>query len=346
MRRLMNIVWGFALMTGMCFMGYAQTSDPTRANLFDNDEPLKVHLELNFKKFIKEKHKDEYIPANLTVFMPDSSAVSGEIRVKARGEFRRRYCQLPPLKLNFKKSKFTAPELSELTTLKLVTTCKYSKSYQQYLFKEYLAYKIFNLLTPMSFRARLIDITYIDSRGKKKTFQQYGFIIEDVDDVAKRNNSIEIEPNTFYPNQTERKRYLLVSIFQYMIGNTDWYVGNMHNIKLLKSKNIAELSPYVIPYDFDYSGVVNAIYAVPNEQLGIEKVTDRLYRGPCFTLEEIEYLLKDFNEKKEEIISLYENSPYLEKYSKREATAFLESFFEIINNPRRIKNEILSTCYN
>ena len=346
MYQLLNIAFGLFLVLGSYIPILAQSdSTQSTADIFSSETPLKMELTLPFKQFIKGKYKDEYLPAGLTVTLSDSNTVSGDIRAKARGEFRKKYCQLPPIKLNFKKSKFTDPALEDLTTLKLVTTCKYSKTYQQYLFKEYLAYKIFNLLTPLSFRARLVDITYVDTNGKKKSFEQYGFIIEHVDHVAERNNSIEIEPQTFYPSQTEQSQYLLVAIFQYMIGNTDFYIGNLHNVKLLKSKDFTQGAPYVIPYDFDYSGLVNAIYAVPNERLGINKVTERLYRGPCFTLEEIEAYTRKFNDNKEEILALYTESPYLNKFIKSDAEKFLNEFFNIINNPKRIKNEILSTCY-
>jgi hypothetical protein len=33
--------------------------------------------------------------------------------------------------------------------------------------------------------------------------------------------------------------------------------------------------PVVVPYDFDYAGIVDAYYAVPNEGLEIENVRQR-----------------------------------------------------------------------
>ena len=68
---------------------------------------------------------------------------------------------------------------------------------EKLILREFLVYKIYNLFTPMSFRVRLLRINYNDTRGKIKRYTQYGFLIEDVDDVTKRNNCREVEKQVF-----------------------------------------------------------------------------------------------------------------------------------------------------
>lgn len=202
-------------------------------DLFESEEPLKVELKFDYRRFIKEKYKDKYQEADLTVFFSEDHVVEGKIRMRARGEFRRRYCSFPPIKLNFKKSNFDVPALKELETLKLVNNCKNQADFQQYIFKERLAYKMYNQITPISFKVRLLEITYIDSRGKKKPFTRYGFVIEDVDDVAERNECIKLSVEKTGDRYVDRDQMTLIYIFEYMIGNTDYALGNMHNVKLV-----------------------------------------------------------------------------------------------------------------
>ena len=65
-------------------------------------------------------------------------------------------------------------------------------------------------------------------------------------------------------------------LFQYSIGNTDRSIPGRHNIQMVKSKDSTISKPFVIPYDFDYAGIVNTSYAVPDKNLGIESVTERV----------------------------------------------------------------------
>lgn len=319
---------------------------PQNFDLFGSDEPLKIELEFDIKQLIKQKYKDEYQPANIRIFFGDTAYIAREIRVKARGNLRRRVCFLPPLKLNFKKTTFGNPQMDQLKSLKMVSVCKPSKSYEQYVLQEYKIYKIYNLLTPMSFRVRLLDITFLDSRGKRKPQHNYGFIIEDIDDVAARNNCIELEQSRLHPHETNRQLAALVYVFQYMIGNTDFELSNLHNLKLIRSKDPLDYAPYIIPYDFDYSGLVNANYAVPHESLGIESVRERLYRGYCQPDSVMNRVFELFNEKKADIMGLYEHCPYLSKTNRVYSLRYLEDFYTIINSPFLVKREITDVCRN
>ncbi|MEM7368789.1 MAG: hypothetical protein AAF587_09295 [Bacteroidota bacterium] len=334
--------------TCICNSAFSQADENTTASsqfsLFGREEPLKLELSFDIRRFIKRKYKDEYQNASLTVYLDDSTTVSDTIRIKARGEFRKGYCQFPPIKLNFKKADFEIEDLKQLEKVKLVTTCRYQKAFQQYLFQEYLIYKSYNLLSDKSFRVRLVHITYHDSQGKKKTFSQYGFLIEEVDRMAERNACFEIENMGVSGRSCNPYATTLMTTFQYMIGNTDYRINNLHNVKLIRPSDPLKQIVYPVPYDFDYSGMVNTLYAIPHTDLGLESVRDRLYMGYCFTDDVYQQVFNQFQQKKAEIYSLYETYPFFDNRTRRASLSYLNSFYKILDNPLVSKRLIQDNC--
>ena len=249
---------------------------------------------------------------------------------------------MPPLKVIFKDKKSSV--LKPLGSLKLVSQCKTSNNYQQYLLSEFLIYKIYNLLTDKSFRVRLLDLKLIDSTGRKKSIIENAFLMEDIKDLAKRNNCADFKRTQIDYRQTNRRQMTLVSIFEYMIGNTDWSVPVSHNTKLILSKSDSFPLPYVIPYDFDYSGFVNTDYAIPDSKLNISSVRERLYRGFPRTIDEINETLDIFREKKESIYSLISNYPLLTSKTKKNLTGYLDGFFNMIKKPNEVYNTFVKNA--
>ncbi len=249
-----------------------------------------------------------------------------------RGIYRKENCDLAALMLDFKN--IPSSKLSSLKKLKLVGGCQNGSSDEILLVKEYLVYKIHNFISPMGFRVRLLHVTYKDSRQKMRTYSQYAFLIEDIKDLAGRNNCVEVKNKIVNTEATDRQQINLVSLFQYMIGNTDWSVRGNHNIKLMAPKNNALAAPYPIPYDFDYAGLVNANYAVPAENLEIKFVTERLYRGYPRSMNELQLNLEIFKQKKDAIIGYIKNFILLNEKDKKEMTRYLEDFYTIINDKK------------
>jgi hypothetical protein len=242
---------------------------------------------------------------------------------------------IPPLKLVFDKP---APNIfSPLKTLKLVSTCKTSSDYPQYLIKEYLIYKMYNLFTEKSFRVRLLDLNYVDSSGKKKTMNNFAFFIEDEKEMAKRNDCKNDEEGKPPTESTNRSQMTLVAIFEYMIGNTDWSVPARHNIKTIRSKTDPG-KLYTVPYDFDFSGLVNTDYSIPDPLMNTESVLERVYRGFPRTLEEINLVLEEFRKQKENIYAIVEQCTYLEKRHKQMMTSYLDDFYNEIKYPAKVKS--------
>ena len=318
--------------------------------LFPSKDPLqtdsiiKISLKFDMKKFVKTKHKEEYQKAEFSIQNLDNSIVENEIRLRARGITRKSICYFPPIKLNFKETKFDNDSLNDINSLKLVTHCKNSDLYEQYLLKEFLVYRMYNLLTDSSFRVKLVHIDYIDSEDKMKPLTKYGFIIESNDHLAERLHGIRINKEGVNTWDTDRYLISLLDIFQYMIGNTDWSIPPLHNIRLVKPL-VPFSSILAIPYDFDYSGMVNTVYAIPDENLGTETVRTRVYRGYCLPSDDhYQRLFNVFLEKKQDMFSLVEDFELLNKKSRTEMLEYLEEFYSIIENPRLAERNIIDLC--
>ncbi len=163
---------------------------------------------------------------------------------------------------------------------------------------------------------------------------QHAFVVEDIKQLAKRNQCKNVKKENIPIRLTDRNQMMLASVFEYMIGNTDWSVVNNHNIRIIKAKDDTLAMPYMVPYDFDFSGLVNCAYSTPDQRLGIDNVRDRLYRGLPITGDELTATLDYFNQKRIAIFVLINNFNLLTASSKKDMIAYLEGFYATINNPK------------
>jgi antitoxin component of RelBE/YafQ-DinJ toxin-antitoxin module len=237
-------------------------------DFFDQEGVINISIESDFKNLVKHKFKDEYQPAILRYSVSDTVTVPRKITIKPRGNMRRSTCYFPPLKLNFPKKEAVLRQIKEFDKMKMVVNCKKGETSQQYLLSEYYAYKVFNIITDVSFRVNLIEVTYIDTGEKYKSGTSYAYIIESIDQIAKRNNAIPFELKNLSDKYINQECLANIYLFQYLIGNTDWSIPAGHNINMIKSSDPLQVKPLAIPYDFDYAGIVNTNYAVPDERLG------------------------------------------------------------------------------
>src|SRR5207249_2845082 len=95
-------------------------------------------------------------------------------------------------------------------------------------------------------------------------------------------------------------------------------------------KNDSLAPPYVVAYDFDYAGIVNAPYAAPDEQFGTQSVKERVYRGTPRAMGELQQALDVFKEKKERIMFYVNNFSLISNSIKKEITGYLQEFYEVI----------------
>jgi hypothetical protein len=307
--------------------------------LFSSTDPVTFTLAADFKAINKDrdpKSRTRY-PATLKVSADDGAVKDLPIQIRARGHSRRmaRTCDYVPLRLEFQNKPLARGTVfARQEALKLVVQCAGGGEYRQYLLKEYLAYKIFNAVTPQrSFRVRLATINYLDKAGKAAG-TRHGMLLEDEGDVAKRMEGRIVELPRLMFKDVAMDTLMPMMIFEYMIGNTDYSIYALHNVRIVQRPD-KTLHP--IPYDLDYSGLVHTPYARPARGIMIKSVTDRVYRGPCKRPEMIDPYVANFNAKKDEIKALPDSIPGLDRTMRDEAKDYINSFFSSIKTPRDAK---------
>jgi hypothetical protein len=214
----------------------------------------------------------------------------------------------------------------------------------QYVIREYLVYKLYNLITPQSYKARLAKVVFYDSARKKEAGNFFTFLLEEDEQMAKRNGTHILEKKMIQAENTETETFLKMAVFQYMIGNTDWSVPYLHNIRILSFD--AQTIPSVVPYDFDHAGIVNAPYALPPEQLELSSTQDRRFRGYCITdMKTFDRVIATFNRLRKDIYSVYTSCPLLDSRYIGATTKFLDEFFNTINDPKKVKAAFSYPCH-
>ena len=314
------------------------------SDFFDKETPLELTFEFDIKKFTTEKSDKDYLPTILSYYIDDTVEIRKSVKIRARGELRKRYCSFPPFLLNIKKTDLYDDHFSEAYKIKVVSHCKKSKAYSSYLIKEYLGYKIFNIITDYSFKVRFINVRYIDSGRKNKITTNWAFMIEPEVMLAERLEAYPLKMNKINYRQADTLTTTIMSIFQYMIGNTDYSIAGRHNVKLLTLKDHAKPALIPIPYDFDYSGMVYADYAIANYKINIQDVNERYFYGMCRTDDVYNTVLDLYQEKKDEIFLFVNSFEYLDKKTRKYVINYLEEFYKEIDNPNFIKNCLRPSC--
>lgn len=333
----------FALsITLFCFRGHAQVEDASGNGLFSSDEVFDIRLSGNLRELMNDRVEEAtYHPFTLS-YQEGGNTASFPVRVKTRGHFRRvkGNCTYPPLWLNFsKKDISSSPIFKGQDKTKLVTPCRDDK----YVIQEYLVYKLYNLITPKSFKARLVRVVYEDTVKGKSTDPLYGMLLEEDDQMAKRNNAVFIDNKTQRPEQTDNADFLKMAVFEYLISNTDWSVQYLQNVKLIASDSLS--TPSTVPYDFDHAGIVRAPYAKPAEELQLTSTLTRRYRGYCVSdMAQFQEVFTLFNELKDKIYAVYTSCPLLEERYVKSTVSFLDEFYKTINDPKDASRQFLYPC--
>ncbi len=316
----------------------------TSVDIFDDNEPMRITLTFDIKQYQREKSKGEYMPVHFLYQFNDSVYLEKEMRLKARGNFRRNFCSLAPFWLNIRKADVANKNLKHTKRIKVVNNCKNLKIYDDYVLREYLCYKIYNIISPVSFRVRLLKMTYVDTGRKNKVTEGWAFMIEPEEMVAERNGAIVVEDDELAMILMKPEQLDVVAMFMYMIGNPDFSVAGRHNVKILGMPGFGTEGYTVVPYDFDYSGLVNASYAVPGENLGISSVRERYYLGLCRSDEAFMEAIEHINQYREEILQEVNNFTYLDEKSKNDIIFYLVEYFAQASQYDLIGPRLNKTC--
>ncbi len=309
--------------------------------LFQSDEVINIELRSDFSAIQKDRIENpQYHDGELIYKSSKGATVRLKVKVMARGDFRRspENCNFPPLALNFKKSEVKNTLFDNQDKVKLVSPCQFDRD----VIEEYLVYKMYNKITDLSFKVRLVKILYYDTSIGKKLFEKYSFFIERDEQVAKRNNAVQIE-KLMTPFDVERNSFKKMTLFQYMIGNKDWFVTSRRNIIILQP-NDTLLPPYVVPYDFDFSTIVNAAYTKPKNVPDSYLEDRRQYKGLCYTNVEFREAFDFYNKLRPELESLINKMKLIPFADKQTNIYYIDSFYEIIGNTKLVKEKFLDMC--
>ncbi len=303
-------------------------TNPTKSifSKIAHSDIVNVTIKTDLNELINNRKRDTYQKGE--IYYSDKRGQSNHfsIQLKPRGKYRRKICDFPPIKIKFSKDDLFTKGLSKSNKLKLVTHCMDNKALsKENILREYLAYKLYNEITDASFRVQLLLVKYEDITGGMASIERYAFLIEDIDDVSQRAELTKAKKDMNIPiDKVDDPSALRVSIFQYLIGNADWDYTTPRNIKYLNKG--AKLLP--VPYDFDFSGLVNAFYAIPNTDIGLKNVKDRGYIGKSYSRREVEKTLAIYNMKKDKLLSVVNNFRLLSKKSRKEIEQYVIDFYK------------------
>ena len=303
--------------------------------LFSSAEPFTFTLAADFKKLNKDRNPESRTryPGELRIPGDAGGETTVPVQLSARGHLRRmaRTCDYVPLRVEFPEKGLGKTVFARQNALKLVVQCARGGDFEQYLLREYLAYRLFNVFTPHSFRARLARVTYVDQATGKAIGTRHAMFIEDDTDVAKRMEGRTVALPRLLFKDVDTDTLMPMMIFEYLIGNTDFSIFALHNVRLVQRPD-KKIHP--VPYDFDISGLVHPPYAIPGRGLMITSVRDRLYRGPCRKQEPIDRFIANFVAKKDLVRALPDAIPGLDKASREDVTSYLDDFYSAIKTPK------------
>jgi len=295
--------------------------------LFDNNGVINVELTGPIRSLIKNKNDRTELP-----FVLKANGVEHHVQVRVRGKSRLRVCDFPPLRFNFLDGDTRQTVFADQDKLKLVTHCRSKDVAQTDALQEFAAYRIFNLISDVGYRVRLLRITYrdTDERRKDEVLARYGFLIEPQSELAERFGGHPAKVTGVSLRSLDDDQAAAVYIFQYLIGNTDWSLAKAedddvccHNGDILE----IESKRFYVPYDFDLAGLVNAKYAYPDPALPIRKVTQRMYRGYCTSRDTLRSALGIVKTRKADILDVLSEMPALPEDERAKSIDYLNQFF-------------------
>lgn len=318
---LTGFIWLFLTNT----LTAQEVIQPSIFEVMNYTEMLDLTIETEVDSLSENRRSAAEYPSSLSFEGKNGQKQTFALKIGVRGVFRRMRCSgIPPLKLNFKKKALTAAGLAKFDDYKLVTYCIEEKSdAKALLLKEFLAYKLYNGMTDESYRVQLLNITFKDNQTGRKT-KQWGFIIEDTALLRNRLNAQKVAETRnigfekFNPTQIRQ-----IALFQYLIGNSDWDLRVSRNIKYI-NRNGQYLA---IPYDFDFSGLVNAPYAIGNPNFNLVNVQDRIYLGFPEERSNLEAAIAELQHKQAELIQIVENFKLLNRSARKEIIVYLNDYF-------------------
>lgn len=292
------------------------------------DDVVEITIKTELDSLIENRNSKDYRPATFSLKQGKSS-LNFDMKVKTRGKFRRRVCDFPPLKLKFSKEDLAAAGFSAYNKMKLVTHCLDDKELsRETIMREYLTYELYREVTENSFRVQLAKLIYIDSNSGKKT-KRWGFLIESTKEMAARLGAVEVEKMGQEAEAFDLTAEKISSTFNYLIGNEDYNLEMNKNVKFIQKHGSDKLIP--VPYDFDFSDLVNAPYARFKSDPNKIAERQRVYMGLTPDRKDLHSTHSFYKTKKESLIKKVYKFHLLSEGSKKEIVSYLKSFYDLID---------------
>jgi hypothetical protein len=330
-------------MMGLCLLTPV-AGMPAEHSLFESDAVIDIRLSGPLSDVFADTEERNY-----RSFTLQTGSKVLPLKVRLRGHSRVRVCDFPPLKLNFAEDGAEGSAFEGQDKLKLVTHCNNHDRGEQNVLKEYAAYRIYQALTPVSYRTRLLRIEYVDTAETlpAQATPRFAFVIESIERLAER---LGAEPAVLAGLPKHRHDVQLAGllyVFEYLIGNTDYMLlradgeaGCCQNIDLLEKDGTV----LMVPFDFDLAGLVNPRYAFPDHNLRIDRVTQRLYRGLCIDPSALRAALATIKERESAVRASLAGTAGLEEKTVQQAQKFLDRFFKEAEDEDKLLRKFERSC--
>ncbi len=307
-------------------------SSTTIFQKISRDSFFEVVLETNFDSLIKNKKvSNKKYPGIILFKNKKGEKFKTKVKIEPRGKSRRKVCSMPPLKIDFPKKALEALGLFPgCDKLKLVTNCNDTEDSDQVLMKEFWIYNLYNHITPESYKVFSVKITYVNSNDPKDRIERFAFFIENNDELAMRLNGKVVTQFGTQPSWITPTSYHNTLLFNYMIGNLDWDILVGRNVKLIKTETSDKL--ILVPYDFDYAGLVKAPHARLNPDFNQQHIEQRFARGKFPDKAALDKTVKEFMSHKDDGFQCFKKCPILNKKVKKKMNRYLGSFYQILKD--------------
>jgi len=328
------------VLSSLCNCIYAQGEETqTAPSIFDyfyqqaDTLPI-LNIKTDWRSLLRFREKEEYMPGVISFRGISAAPEDYLIKVRTRGNRRKEVCFYPPLRIKFKKKNLEqAGYHRKLNDIKLVLQCRRGNTGERYLFKEQLLYQMHAAVTPVTHQTKLVRVVMLEESAQPDTLN--AFLIEEEDEFGERLGGTLIERGRVSNSLLDRETYLSTCFFQYLILNTDWSITNLHNIELIRLPGSDKFC--VVPYDFDYAGLVGTHYAVPHESLPITSVEEAYFMGKAISEGEAKAISAYFNARKERLQAVIDNYSWLEDKEKRKFRFKLDEFYELLENDKKLR---------
>lgn len=271
--------------------------------------------------------KDESTWDGSLAIVTETGTEEWKAEYSVRGRFRRSRCAFPPLEINLKKGALKDRGFSDYDKLKLVTHCGAENGDPADLYEEMLIYRLYSILTPVSYKVIPLKVDYIYPNGKTFDKNMPALLLEPTAELTARIGGKEIESYGMAADSLDAVSYARNALFQFMVGNFDWDPNVQRNVKMIGPPG----SYWLIPYDFDFSAIVYPIYARMPSDFGLKDFRDRIYLG-SYHNEYVPQAVQELLQKKDTMLKEVENYEYLSKARRREIMTYLDHFFTFVED--------------